>query len=98
MLMIAVLAVQGLALPSAEPFEGNARAPHTKAHTAYLSGARAKYTEGADIELGNISVALTKCSSRWASLPGAGYGQHINSMDSLLAAYVNAGGTGVTLA
>ena len=45
-------AVQGLALPSAEPFEGNARAPHTKAHTAYLSGARAKYTEGADIELG----------------------------------------------
>ncbi len=46
-----VLAVQGLASPSAES-RGNSRAPHTKAHTAYLSGARAKYTEGADIELG----------------------------------------------
>jgi len=46
-----VLAVQGLASPSAES-RGNSRAPHTKAHTAYLSGARAKYTEGADIALG----------------------------------------------
>ena len=46
-----LLAVQGLASPSAES-RGNSRAPHTKAHTAYLSGARAKYTEGADIELG----------------------------------------------
>jgi hypothetical protein len=46
-----LLAVQGLASPSAES-HGNSRAPHTKAHTAYLSGARAKYTEGADIELG----------------------------------------------
>ncbi len=46
-----LVAVQGLASPSAES-RGNSRAPHTKAHTAYLSGARAKYTEGADIELG----------------------------------------------
>ncbi len=46
-----LIAVQGLASPSAES-RGNSRAPHTKAHTAYLSGARAKYTEGADIELG----------------------------------------------
>src|SRR5713101_6564378 len=44
-----LVAVQGLASPSAES-RGNSRAPHTKAHTAYLSGARAKYTEGADIE------------------------------------------------
>ncbi|HEV3058908.1 MAG TPA: DUF1552 domain-containing protein [Vicinamibacterales bacterium] len=46
-----LVAVQGLASPAAES-RGNSRAPHTKAHTAYLSGARAKYTEGADIELG----------------------------------------------
>lgn len=46
-----LIAVQGLASPSAES-RGNSRAPHTKAATAYLSGARAKYTEGADIELG----------------------------------------------
>ena len=46
-----LVAVQGLASPSAES-RGNSRAPHTKAHTAYLSGARAKYTEGADFELG----------------------------------------------
>ena len=46
-----LVAVQGLASPSAES-NGNSRAPHTKAHTAYLSGARAKYTEGSDFELG----------------------------------------------
>ena len=46
-----LVVVQGLASPSAES-RGNSRAPHTKAHTAYLSGARAKYTEGADFELG----------------------------------------------
>lgn len=45
-----------------------------------------------DIEAGNASGALVKCSSRWASLPGATYGQHVNRLDALLAAYSRAGG------
>jgi muramidase (phage lysozyme) len=45
-----------------------------------------------DIESGNISVALAKCKSRWASLPGAGYGQRENSKDKLLAYYKSSGG------
>lgn len=39
------------------------------------------------IEQGRIEEALNKCRSRWASLPSSGYGQHENSMDSLLAFY-----------
>ena len=34
----------------------------------------------ADIEAGRIKEAIIKCKSRWASFPGAGYGQHENSM------------------
>ena len=45
-----------------------------------------------DIYAGNISSALVKCSSRWASLPGATYGQHVNKLTALLAAYTQAGG------
>lgn len=45
-----------------------------------------------DIDAGRFLTALTKCRSRWASLPGAGYQQHENSADYLLAAYVSAGG------
>lgn len=48
-----------------------------------------------DIEEGRITEAITKCRSRWASLPDAGYGQHENKMGDLLTAYVRAGG-GVT--
>jgi muramidase (phage lysozyme) len=48
----------------------------------------------ADIEAGHFAVAVDKCRSRWASLPGAGYaGQHENSLPNLLAAYTKAGGT-----
>lgn len=47
-----------------------------------------------DIEAGRISDALIKCSSRWASLPAATYGQHVNTLSNLLAAYQQAGGTG----
>ncbi len=47
----------------------------------------------ADIEAGNFAEALRKCSSRWASLPGAGYDQHENDLDSLRTAYEAAGGT-----
>lgn len=45
-----------------------------------------------DIEAGRFDAAATKCRSRWASLPGAGYGQHENDMAALRQAYVNAGG------
>ena len=46
-----------------------------------------------DIEKGYINVAIDKCKNIWASLPGAGYGQHENSVDKLIAAYKAAGGT-----
>jgi len=46
-----------------------------------------------DIYAGRIEEAITKCRSRWASLPGAGYGQHENSMEKLVTAYKTAGGS-----
>ena len=49
-----------------------------------------------DIEAGRFSAAVAKCAQKpaiWASLPGAGYGQHENALDTLRTAYVNAGGT-----
>jgi len=45
-----------------------------------------------DIKAGRITDAIHKCRSRWASLPGAGYGQHEHKVNSLLAAYSKAGG------
>ncbi|MET0548555.1 MAG: glycoside hydrolase family 104 protein [Xanthomonas sp.] len=44
------------------------------------------------IQAGNIKSAIAKVSNIWASLPGAGYGQHEHSVDDLLAAYKRAGG------
>lgn len=46
-----------------------------------------------DIEAGYIDIAINKCKSRWASLPGAGYGQHENDKGRLIAAYKTAGGS-----
>ena len=46
-----------------------------------------------DIENGFLASAVKKCSSRWASLPGAGYGQHENQYPLLAAAYRSAGGS-----
>lgn len=46
-----------------------------------------------DIEAGRFDVAVSKVRNIWASLPGAGYGQHENSLERLRLAYVNAGGT-----
>lgn len=46
-----------------------------------------------DIEAGRFDTAVAKCAHIWASLPGAGYGQHENKVDALRAAYVAAGGT-----
>lgn len=45
-----------------------------------------------DIISGNIKSAITKCSSRWASLPGGDYGQHINKVDFLVNEFTKAGG------
>lgn len=44
------------------------------------------------IESGHIIAAIAQVSNIWASLPGAGYGQHEHEMKNLLAAYKVAGG------
>lgn len=42
----------------------------------------------ADVDAGNVESAITKCRSRWASFPGAGYaGQASHPMATLLAQY-----------
>jgi muramidase (phage lysozyme) len=45
-----------------------------------------------DVEAGYIGVALDKCRHIWASLPGAGYGQHENELHVLLDKYKKFGG------
>ena len=45
-----------------------------------------------DIDTGRITEALRKCRSRWASLPGAGYGQHEHKVDTLIAVFKRRGG------
>lgn len=45
-----------------------------------------------DISAGRFSMAVGKTSSRWASLPGAGYGQRENKVADLQRAYTSAGG------
>ncbi|KOE26847.1 glycoside hydrolase family 24 protein [Burkholderia multivorans] len=44
------------------------------------------------IDAGRFREAVAKVSNVWASLPGAGYGQHENKIEHLLAAYRAAGG------
>lgn len=46
-----------------------------------------------DIMTGDLASGMAKCAHIWASLPGAGYGQHENTAESLQLAYTNAGGT-----
>jgi len=46
-----------------------------------------------DINAGRIRAAIDKVRSRWASMPGAGYGQHEQRIDDLLREYVRNGGT-----
>lgn len=46
-----------------------------------------------DIEAGRFDDAITKVRNIWASLPGAGYGQHENQLADLRSAYINAGGS-----
>lgn len=45
-----------------------------------------------DIIHGDIKAAIAKCASRWASFPGAGYGQHEHKIAPLIAAFKAAGG------
>lgn len=44
------------------------------------------------IDAGRFDDAVAKCAHIWASLPGAGYGQHENKLADLRAAYANSGG------
>lgn len=44
------------------------------------------------IKQGKIAQAIYACKSRWASLPGAGYGQNEHTVDHLLKAFTSAGG------
>lgn len=41
----------------------------------------------ADVNAGRFETAIHKCKSRWASLPGAGYGQHEHTMATLRRVY-----------
>lgn len=45
-----------------------------------------------DVNAGRIASALHKCRSRWASLPGAGYGQFEHTTDRLIGIYQTKGG------
>jgi muramidase (phage lysozyme) len=44
------------------------------------------------IRAGRFDDAVAACANIWASLPGAGYHQHENSLSTLAAAYTAAGG------
>ncbi|MNZ22490.1 Phage lysozyme [compost metagenome] len=46
----------------------------------------------ADVQAGRIEAAIGKCRNIWASLPGAGYGQHEQKLGDLLARFESAGG------
>jgi muramidase (phage lysozyme) len=46
----------------------------------------------ADVIAGRLADAIGNVSNIWASLPGAGYGQHEQHINDLRAAYVAAGG------
>lgn len=45
-----------------------------------------------DVDAGRFDAAVQKCRNIWASLPGAGYGQHENKIEDLRKAYTDAGG------
>ncbi|WP_124982965.1 glycoside hydrolase family protein [Ralstonia solanacearum] len=45
-----------------------------------------------DIQAGRLAVAIAKCKNIWASLPGAGYGQHEHKFETLREQYLRCGG------
>lgn len=44
------------------------------------------------IDGGDFDAAVTKVNNIWASLPGAKYGQHTNTIEFMRQAYIEAGG------
>lgn len=44
------------------------------------------------VHAGRVPIAISLCKNIWASLPGAGYGQHERKLDDLIAHYIAAGG------
>lgn len=46
-----------------------------------------------DVRAGRFSAAINKCRKTWASLPGAGYGQHEHSLNSLAMVFQQHGGS-----
>lgn len=46
------------------------------------------------IVAGRFEEAIHACRKEWASLPGAGYGQHEQKLEVLRAVYIRAGGNG----
>lgn len=44
------------------------------------------------VEAGRLDEAIDKCKNIWASLPGAGYGQHENKLVDLRQHYTTVGG------
>lgn len=46
-----------------------------------------------DVAAGRFDAAVAKCANIWASLPGAGYGQHEQKMAALREFFTQAGGS-----
>jgi muramidase (phage lysozyme) len=44
------------------------------------------------VQVGRFDEAVRACAKEWASLPGAGYGQHEQKLERLRKAYTDAGG------
>lgn len=44
------------------------------------------------LQRGDFAEAVRRCANIWASLPGAGYGQHENKIEALRLAFIKAGG------
>lgn len=44
------------------------------------------------VQSGQVEIAIAKVANIWASLPGAGYGQHEHQLAYLRQMYLNAGG------
>jgi len=45
-----------------------------------------------DIDAGRFAAAVAKCKNIWASLPGAGYGQHEHNLQALQTEFIRVGG------
>jgi muramidase (phage lysozyme) len=45
-----------------------------------------------DVIMGHVELAVGKCSNIWASLPGAGYGQHENAIVKCRQWFIECGG------